>query len=115
MSFILKKNQNLMKVGLMVVFVLEPEFLNYIKGDQTFLEEPLEKACQKNNNAFIIKGFWQCMDAKETKLSRKFLRKKKLLSKKILIIGGTSFMVTTAKKCLIKMASSKHLLANLQN
>ena len=29
-------------------FVIEPEFLNYIKNDQTFLEkEPLEKVCKK--------------------------------------------------------------------
>ena len=60
-------------------FVLEPEFLNYIKGDQTFLErEPLEKACQKKQlNAFIHKGFWQCMDTKRDKdYLEKILRRK---------------------------------------
>ena len=63
-------------------FVLEPEFLNYIKGDQTFLErEPLEKACQKKQlNAFIHKGFWQCMDTKRDKdYLEKILRKKKIV------------------------------------
>ena len=63
-------------------FVLEPEFLNYIKGDQTFLErEPLEKACQKKQlNAFIHKGFCQCMDTKRDKdYLEKILRKKKIV------------------------------------
>lgn len=63
-------------------FVLEPEFLNYIKGDQTFLErEPLERACQKKQlNAFKHKGFWQCMDTKRDKdYLEKVLRKKKIV------------------------------------
>ena len=47
-------------------FVIEPEFLNYIKNDQTFLEkEPLEKACRKKTlAAFKHDGFWQCVDTK---------------------------------------------------
>ena len=51
-------------------FVLEPEFLNYIKGDQTFLErEPLEKACQKNNLMLLyIKDFGNAWTQKETKI-----------------------------------------------
>ena len=28
---------------------MEPKFLNYIKSDSTFLEEPLEMACKKIN------------------------------------------------------------------
>ena len=61
-------------------FVLEPEFLNYIKGDQTFLErEPLEKACQKQLNAFIHKGFWQCMDTKRDKDYLENFKKEKIV------------------------------------
>ena len=47
-------------------FVIEPEFLNYIRSDQTFLEkEPLEKACRKKTlGAFKHDGFWQCVDTK---------------------------------------------------
>ena len=50
-------------------FVVEPKFLNFIKGDKTFLErEPLERA-SKNNQllAFKHNGFWQCMDTKRDK------------------------------------------------
>ena len=45
-------------------FVIEPEFLNLIKNDETFLErEPLEKASSRSQlMAFKHKGFWQCMD-----------------------------------------------------
>jgi len=47
-------------------FVIEPEFLNYIKNDQTFLEkEPLEKVCRKKTlAAFKHDSFWQCVDTK---------------------------------------------------
>ena len=35
-------------------FVIEPEFLNYIKNDKTFLEkEPLEKVCKKKNTCSV--------------------------------------------------------------
>ncbi len=53
-------------------FVLEKKFLDYIKGDNTFLErEPLEKVCKKNQLlAFKHDGFWQCMD---TLRDKKFL------------------------------------------
>ena len=47
-------------------FVMQPEFLNYIKNDQTFLErEPME-LLTKNNQlvAFKHDDFWQCMDTK---------------------------------------------------
>jgi len=47
-------------------FVIEPDFFNYIDGDETFLErEPLEKAALKGQLfAYKHKGFWQCMDTK---------------------------------------------------
>jgi glucose-1-phosphate cytidylyltransferase len=50
-------------------FVIEPEFLNLIKNDETFLErEPLEKASSRSQlMAFKHKGFWQCMDTKRDK------------------------------------------------
>ena len=57
-------------------FVIQPEFLNLIKNDKTFLEqEPLQIATQKKQLlAFKHNGFWQCMDT---------LRDKKILEKKI--------------------------------
>ena len=50
-------------------FVMEPEFLKFIKDDNTYLErEPLEKMSQKRQLvAFKHKGFWQCMDTKRDK------------------------------------------------
>jgi len=47
-------------------FVMQPEFLNYIKDDQTFLErEPMELLTKKNQLvAFKHDDFWQCMDTK---------------------------------------------------
>lgn len=50
-------------------FVIEPEFLKYIKNDQTFLEkEPLEKVAKKKQlMAFKHTDFWQCMDTKRDK------------------------------------------------
>ena len=57
-------------------FVMEPKFLNYIKNDDTYLEqEPLNKITKKKQLiAFKHKGFWQCMDT---------LRDKEILEKKI--------------------------------
>lgn len=45
-------------------FVLEPEVLDYISGDQTIFEhEPLEKLAQDEQLvAYQHEGFWQCMD-----------------------------------------------------
>lgn len=45
-------------------FVLEPEVLNYIEGDQTSWEkEPLEAlAAQNELVSYLHKGFWQPMD-----------------------------------------------------
>ena len=50
-------------------FVMEPEFLKFIKDDNTYLErEPLEKVTKKRQLvAFRHKGFWQCMDTKRDK------------------------------------------------
>ncbi len=55
-------------------FVIEPQFLDYIKNDKTFLEkEPLEKAAKKKQLlAFKHYDFWQCMD---TKRDREYLEK----------------------------------------
>lgn len=46
--------------------VLKPEIFDYIEGDTTIFErEPLEGVAKKGElNAFMHKGFWQCMDTK---------------------------------------------------
>jgi glucose-1-phosphate cytidylyltransferase len=45
-------------------FVLEPEVLNYIDGDDTqFEKEPLERLAKDAQlMAFQHESFWQCMD-----------------------------------------------------
>ena len=45
-------------------FVMQPEFIDFIKDDTTVLEsEPLELASYKNELvAYQHEGFWQCMD-----------------------------------------------------
>ena len=62
-------------------FVIEPEFLKYIKNDATYLErEPLEILTKKKQlSAFRHEGFWQCMDTKRDKdrLEKILKRKKK--------------------------------------
>ena len=47
-------------------FVVEPEFFDWIEGDETILErEPLEKAAAVGELcAFRHEGMWQCMDTK---------------------------------------------------
>ena len=47
-------------------FIIEPEFFNFIDGDDTYLErEPLETAATKGELvAYKHEGFWQCMDTK---------------------------------------------------
>ena len=64
-------------------FVMEPEFLKFIKNDNTYLErEPLEKVTKKRQlAAFRYEGFWQCIDTKRDidKLN-KVLRVKKRLN-----------------------------------
>lgn len=51
----------LMNAGFMVC---EPDFLDYIEGDDTVLErEPMEKAARAGQLvAYRHEGFWQCMD-----------------------------------------------------
>ena len=50
-------------------FIIEPKFLNYIKGDKTYLEkEPLENVTKKKLlGAYKHNGFWQCVDTKRDK------------------------------------------------
>jgi glucose-1-phosphate cytidylyltransferase len=47
-------------------FVIEPQFIDFIGGDEVMLErEPLEKAAKQGQlMAYRHKGFWQCMDTK---------------------------------------------------
>jgi glucose-1-phosphate cytidylyltransferase len=47
-------------------FVIEPDFLEFIDGDEVMLErEPLEKAAELGQlMAYRHNGFWQCMDTK---------------------------------------------------
>jgi glucose-1-phosphate cytidylyltransferase len=47
-------------------FVIEPEFFDFIEGDQSILEqEPLEKATAAGElMAYQHEGYWQCMDTK---------------------------------------------------
>ena len=50
-------------------FVVEPEFFDLIKDDQTLLErEPLETVASAGElMAYRHDGFWQCMDSKRDK------------------------------------------------
>lgn len=52
---------NMVNIGFMVC---NPEFIDYIEGDQTVLEkEPLETVARKGElMAYRHEGFWQCMD-----------------------------------------------------
>ena len=62
-------------------FVMEPEFLKFIKNDNTYLErEPLEQVTKKKQLvAFKHEGFWQCMDTKRDKDKLdKILKSKKI-------------------------------------
>ena len=64
-------------------FVMEPEFLKFIKNDNTYLErEPLEQVSKRRQLiAFKHEGFWQCMDTKRDKDKlNEILGKKKLNS-----------------------------------
>jgi len=55
-------------------FVIEPEFIDLIEGDDSILEkDPLERASELGQlMAFQHDGFWQCMD---TRRDRDFLEK----------------------------------------
>ena len=60
-------------------FVIETEFLNFIRNDNTYLErEPLELASKKKQLvAYRHEGFWQCVDTKrDLDKIRKILKKK---------------------------------------
>ena len=65
-------------------FVMEPEFLKFIKNDNTYLErEPLEAVTQKKQlAAFRHEGFWQCMDTKRDKDNLNEILKIKKIKKK---------------------------------
>ena len=61
-------------------FVIQPEFLDYIKGDKTYLErEPLELASKKQLMAFKHYNFWQCMDTKRDRDNLNEIYKKKII------------------------------------
>lgn len=66
-------------------FIMEPEFINFIKNDKTFLEkEPLEKVTKMNELlAYKHQGFWQCMDTKRDKDKLDLIFKLKSKTKKI--------------------------------
>jgi len=61
---------------------MEPEYLKYIKNDNTYLErEPLEIVTKKRQlTAFKHNGFWQCVDTKRDidKLNKILNAKKRL-------------------------------------
>ena len=63
-------------------FVMEPEFLKYIKNDNTYIErEPLEMVTKKRQlTAYKHNGFWQCVDTKRDidKLNKILSAKKKI-------------------------------------
>jgi len=60
-------------------FVMEPNFLKYIKDDKTFLERgPLEKMFKKKQLvAYRHSGFWQCVDTIRDKKKLEILIKNK--------------------------------------
>jgi glucose-1-phosphate cytidylyltransferase len=51
-------------------FVLAPQVLNYIDGDETIWERgPLERLAEEGNlSAYFHHGFWQCMDTLRDKI-----------------------------------------------
>jgi glucose-1-phosphate cytidylyltransferase len=62
-------------------FVMEPKFLKFIHGNNSYLErEPLEKVTKIGElAAFKHEGFWQCMDTKRDKdRINKILNSKKI-------------------------------------
>ena len=58
---------NMINIGYMVC---EPEFMDYISGDESVLEkEPLETAAKNGQlMAYKHEGFWQCMDTQRDKI-----------------------------------------------
>tara|TARA_B100000963_G_C22593035_1_gene656445 strand:+ start:800 stop:1498 length:699 start_codon:yes stop_codon:yes gene_type:complete len=66
-------------------FVMEPEFLKFIGGDRTYLEqEPFKKISKKRQLiAFKHTGFWQCMDTlRDKEILENKIRNKEHLEKK---------------------------------
>ena len=62
-------------------FIISSKFINFIKGDKTYLErEPLEKVTKiKQLGAYRHYGFWQCVDTKrDLILINKILKDKKV-------------------------------------
>jgi glucose-1-phosphate cytidylyltransferase len=62
-------------------FIVSSKFINFIKGDKTYLErEPLEKVTKiKQLAAYRHYGFWQCVDTKrDLILINKILKDKKV-------------------------------------
>jgi glucose-1-phosphate cytidylyltransferase len=62
-------------------FIISSKFINFIKGDKTYLErEPLEKVTKiKQLAAYRHYGFWQCVDTKrDLILINKILKDKKV-------------------------------------
>ena len=62
-------------------FIVSSKFINFIKGDKTYLErEPLEKVTKiKQLGAYRHYGFWQCVDTKrDLILINKILKDKKV-------------------------------------
>ena len=57
---------NMINIGFMVC---QPEFMDYIDGDETVLEKaPLERAAKQGQlMAYKHEGFWQCMDTMREK------------------------------------------------
>ncbi len=57
---------DLINIGFMV---FQPEIFDYIDGDNTIFEkEPLHRIVSENQlNAYVHKGYWQCMDTKREK------------------------------------------------
>ncbi len=49
--------------------VWEPEALDYIEGDETYVQDTLEILARKGEvSAFVHEGFWQCMDTLRDKV-----------------------------------------------
>ena len=103
-------------------FVMQSQFLKFIKNDNTYLErEPLEMATKRGQlGAFRHKGFWQCVDTKRDKDKlNKIINSKKIKflipKKKILIVGGTGFIgYHLAKKSLKRGWDVTSISSNFQ-
>ena len=51
-------------------FILKQEIFNYIEAGEELVEKPFERLIsQRRLNAFVWKGFWQCMDTFKDKIT----------------------------------------------